>query len=318
MTRTILVPLDGSPVAERILAYIPALRTEEREELLLVSVLEAGRYAAAMGPDSLLTFDLADWRREAEAYLKRIAGELREMGMPVQTRVLEGDVAAAICDIAAQQADLIAMTTHGRSGVKLWLLGSIADRVVRTAQQPVLLVRPDTDGGGKAFRRLLVPLDGSSLAEAALGPALDLARPSQGELLLMQVVEALDSRVAAHAEMDTPPPSLSTAEQEAAAQAYLDGVADGLRREGVAVRTLVTVGYAPEAIPEVAAAEKVDLVVMSTHGRSGLSRWVFGSVAEKVVRLAACPVLLIRARTKAANQQPLGANPEPAAPVWSS
>lgn len=305
MFKKIAIPLDGSPFSERVLAYLPGLITPHQTELLLVHVVELSHYLALMAPDALHTVDISHWRREAEEYMQRIKGELREQGYTVQTMILEGDVAGAICEVAdAQDADLIAMTTHGRAGIQRWFLGSVADRVVRSARQPVFLVRPQAEAKPRIpLQRILVPLDGSELAEMALPQALSLAQANRGEIWLLQAVEFPEYWGEEYVGVQTVPALISTDEQEAAAQEYLSGVAARLEAEGYTVHTVVTAGHAANAIASVAAEQDIDLVVMSTHGRTGLSRWVFGSVAEKVVRTAECPVLLIRAREEAANRE---------------
>jgi nucleotide-binding universal stress UspA family protein len=137
-------------------------------------------------------------------------------------------------------------------------------------------------------------LDGSTLAEKALPPAQALAQESGASLLLLQVIQALDegsrrilfeSEAAAEATI-----GLWCAE----AEAYLEGVAQGLRTRGVAVEVRALVGNPDQTICDTVTQENIDLIVMSTHGRSGLNRWVYGSVANKVLRRASCPLLLVR------------------------
>ncbi|RME61010.1 MAG: universal stress protein, partial [Caldilineae bacterium] len=191
MYKKIAIPLDGSPFSERILGYLPGLVTPHQTELVLLHVIELSHYVSLMAPDALHTVDMGHWRQEGEAYLKRVQGELRDQGYQVKARTIEGDVAGAICDAADQEdVDLIAMTTHGRSGFQNLLLGSVADRVVRTARQPVFLVRPQRDAKPRIpLQRLLVPLDGSELAELALPQAIGLAKANRGEIWLLQAIE---------------------------------------------------------------------------------------------------------------------------------
>jgi nucleotide-binding universal stress UspA family protein len=297
MLRKIIIPLDGSPFAERVLAHLPRLGTPDKLELVLVRILETSRYYSYVAPDAVHIFDFVQWRQEADAYLKRIAWELREQGYRVYTMTVEGDVATAICEVAdTQDAGMIAMTTHGRSGLERWIMGSVADRVIRSARLPVYLVRPGKEVlVGGAPQRVMVPLDGSRLAEGALKCALELIEGRDAELWLVQAVELpeLWGEEFLNAEAVASLPTVE--EQEALAQAYLDGIADPLRMQGYRVQTCIETGHPATVISSVAADRQVDTVVMSTHGRSGFSRWVFGSIAEKVLRLVDCPVLLIRA-----------------------
>jgi nucleotide-binding universal stress UspA family protein len=296
MMRKIAIPLDGSPFAERVLAHIPRFGKPDDVELLLVRVIETTRYYSYIAPDAVHIFDLTQWRQEAENYLKRVAGELRELGYRLYTTVVDGDVATSICEVAsAQDADLIAMTTHGRSGLQRWIMGSVADRIIRTTQKPVYLVRPGKEVlSGGAPQRILVPLDGSALAEAALAPALELTSNNDAELLLVQAVELPELWGEEFVSAETVAALPSLEEQETLARIYLEGIAASLRQDGRIVRIHVETGHPATVVASVAAAQTVDTIVMSTHGRSGLSRWVFGSVAEKVVRTVDCPVLLVR------------------------
>lgn len=298
MKHKILIPLDGSPFAERVLAYIRGLAKPRTVELLLVHVTQASQYYAVLVPDAMHAVDLTHWQKEAEKYLERKSDELRAEGYEVSYLMTEGDTASVICELAdTQNADLIAMTTHGRSGIEKWVLGSVADRVVRSARQPVFLVRPQKDMTPPTpLRRILIPLDGSALAEKALAGGMELAQSSGAEIWLMQSVELPEYWGEEYAGMHAMPSLISTEEQEAAAREYLLHVAEGLVEAKVPTQIVVTTGHAASAISDVVADNGIDLIVMSTHGRSGLSRWVFGSVAEKVVRLAECPVLLIRAQ----------------------
>lgn len=297
MLAKIAIPLDGSSFSERALAHVGRFGNPDEIELLLVRVLDASRYYATVAPDVVHVFDTGQWRMEAEAYLKRIAGELREQGYRVTVTVADGDVALAVCGVAeAQDADLIVMTTHGRSGLQRWIMGSVAERVIRTARRPVYLVRPgkEVPASGRP-QRILVPLDGSELAEQALSPALNLIGGSDADLLLVQAVEVPELWGDEFVTPESVAMLPSVEEQEILAQDYLERTAEQLRSRGVNVAVTVQTGHPATVIASVAANNAVDTVVMSTHGRSGLGRWVFGSIAEKVLRMVECPVLLVRA-----------------------
>lgn len=297
MKRKVLIPLDGSAFAERVLTFVQEVAKPHECDLLLMHVTQPLQYYAVLAPDAMTTVDITQWREEAEKYLQRITDKLEAEGCHVIPMRVEGDVASTICDMAdAQDVDLIAMTTHGRSGIEKWVLGSVADRVIRSANQPIFLVRPqEGQAPPSSLRRILVPLDGSRLAEKALPQAIDLAKANGSEIWLLQSVEFPEYWGEEYAGMHTLPALISTEEQEAAAQEYLEQVAETLANEGIPTQIVVTTGHAASAISDVVADNGMDLIIMCTHGRSGLSRWVFGSVAEKVVRLAECPVLLLRA-----------------------
>jgi nucleotide-binding universal stress UspA family protein len=186
------------------------------------------------------------------------------------------------------------MATHGRSGPARWLYGSVADQVLRRAPVPVLTVPPDAAGVWPADRppTLLVPLDGSTLAEAALEPTAELAASLGSALVLVQVIPfppypllADDGAYLAAFDCDT---------AEASAQEYLAGVAARLQPTVPQVRWRVQLGQPAVAIAEIAREEGADVIAMATHGRTGLARLVLGSVATALLQRASVPLLLIR------------------------
>jgi len=210
-----------------------------------------------------------------------------------------------IVDLAAAQAGtLIAMTTHGYSGAQRWLLGSVADKVLHAAPNPLLLVRPaQGDGGGEArLKTVLVPLDGSGLAEKVLPTVAALASSLALEVVLVQIFVQFN-----FAPPDAFLPFLGSnfpqqreiwAQARAEADSYLDAKVEGLRAQGLPhVSSLLIEGGAGGAAAEIidlARKTADNLVAMSTHGRSGMSRWILGSVTERVVRYSNDPVLVLR------------------------
>ena len=148
------------------------------------------------------------------------------------------------------------------------------------------------------YQRILVPLDGSPLAAEALPHAAALARQSQAEITLLRVVPSMISDE--YLSSEPLPPEPKNLEQQQCkrvdeALASLEEPMATLKFQELAVKTVVQVGYAADRIVEYAAAHGCDLIVMSTHGRTGLQRWLLGSVASKVATAAPCPVLLVRA-----------------------
>lgn len=293
----ILLPLDGSAFAERVLAVLPRIATPVATELVLVNVIEPVRYA--FGAIDFTTPRLVTYiRTSAQAYIEQQADRLRNAGYQVKTYILDGDAAQCILDRArVVNSDLIAMTTHGRSGFVRWALGSVAERVVHGATAPVLLVRDTQDGTG--LRHILVPLDGSMLAEQALPLAQALANATRAHLLLLQVVQAPDAgskRIlwSSEAEADA-----VLARWCADAEHYLRQTANVLQEMGVTTEVRAVLGDPDKVIHNLVADEAIDLIVMSTHGRSGLSRWYYGSVANKVMRSVGCPLLLVRSESEA-------------------
>jgi nucleotide-binding universal stress UspA family protein len=273
----VLVPLDGSTLAEAILPLVERLARDHEAEVILLEVLEGqGTREAEL-----------DAERQAGGYLQRTVDSLLRRGLRrVRPSVWHGDADQAIANAATRErVDLIAMSTHGRSGLDWLRFGSVAEGVVRRAPVPVLLVRGMAAWDRDGIDRILVPLDGSEASEAVLPIVSCLAGPFDFEVQLLHVIEATRSLPGA------PPgaPGVHDPETEAA---YLARVAASLEARGLRVGVTLRAGIPAEVIPTVADETKSGLVAMSTHGRSGLGRLFLGSVAERVLRAVSMPVLL--------------------------
>jgi nucleotide-binding universal stress UspA family protein len=299
MIRSIVVPLDGSPFAEHALPAAVAIARACRAKLRLVTVHEPP--APPLAADDAAIYVQVDvgLRRAERVYLKDQASKVRKAGVAlVVTALLDPPVAEALAEhAAARGADLVVMTTHGRGPLtRLWL-GSVADELIRRIAVPVLLIRP-REGAPDPIptpgRRILLPLDGSPIGEAAVSPAAELAERLDLGLRLVQVV--------------VPPPLVGVAPavfpadlddevelHRREAEDYLEDVAAGLRERGLSVETAAIVyGSVADALLELARGDDVALAALSTHGRGGLQRLLLGSVADKLVRSAERPVLVVR------------------------
>jgi len=294
MTRTILIALDGSKLAEQVIPVVSAVAASTGSEVVLVS--------AVVPHDGWTEGPVAQgWEQEeqgaAASYLRLVRRQLQKPGLKVRAvRVESGHPHAVISAIADEEAaDLIAMTTHGRSGFVRWVVGSVADKVLRTSRRPLLLVHMQKEGEIPEVRlnRILVPLDGSPLAESVLPFVQDLAVSLHASILLQSVIVPTATLYAG-----TLLPSMAPilTEIEEAMREYLGGVAKRLEHEGIRVETSVAIGYAAETILDAAKQGSVDLIALSTHGRSGPERSILGSVADAVVRHADRPCLVIPAR----------------------
>lgn len=294
MFQKIVIPLDGSPLAERAIPHLQQLASPATTTLVLVSVLEPWRYS--FGAIDFTTPNLVTFiRTSTQEYMDRQRARLQEAGYQVSVQIIDGDPAQEILDTARRtEADLIALSTHGRSGFVRWALGSVAERVIQGATLPIFLVRESTPAPVRPLWRLLVPLDGSALAEWALPPAQALAQETGASLLLLQAVQALDAGSRRILFENEAAAEATIGLWQAEAEAYLQGVAQGVRACGVAVEVRALIGDPDKTICDTVTEENIDLIVMSTHGRSGLNRWVYGSVANKVLRGANCPLLLVR------------------------
>lgn len=295
MFERVLVPLDGSALAESILPAVRALGPCGAKDVILLRIAEHDITPFIVDRPEVVQALIDLDRAACRKYLESIAHDFHAIGFGASAIVSEGSPAERIVELANERIDLIAMSTHGRTGVTRWLMGSVADRVLHTARTPVLLARAAPDRKRiAAFTRVLVPLDGSGLAETALPYAEQLARCTGAKLELLRV---------AHLSL-APPYSgnegipLDNSAMEAHARRlcedYLIGLAVPLRVRGLDVSTTVTDGPDAEEILAVADASGADLIVMSTHGRSGVRRWLLGSVADRVLAAARVPILLVR------------------------
>jgi nucleotide-binding universal stress UspA family protein len=305
MLATILVPLDGSQLAEQALPYAERLAEATSARVVLSRVLPL---AVLERPEADL--ESAD---QARAYLQGVADRLTSKGRVVEATTPWADPASEILEqVGSTHADLVVMATHGRSGPGRWLYGSVADEILRRAPVPVILVPPHVAAPWPTDRApcILVPLDGSRHAEAALGPAEELAAKLGSEIVLLQVVVfppySLYGDGSAYLAAFDPDVQLKEARE------YLDALAKRLTVSRV--RVVVELGQPAFTIAEIAQREKVDLIAMATHGRSGLARLVLGSVATGTLQRASVPLMLVRPAALPASVAPVAAAPEPATP----
>ena len=311
--KTILVPLDSSALAEQIMPYIrelaPLLSASvrllqvvpepERDSMLADSI--TGLYGMSEPPERYRErkqLALEEARVHAEGYLAAQASRLLEDGLDVETEVRIGPVAENIIEVAAgRKPTLIAMVTHGYSGLRRWALGSVADRVIQAAAAPVFLVR----GAEKplvrpfAIRRILVPLDGSDISRQALPLAAELASCACAELSLLQAVAPAIEGYPSLLGQPTAQYGVVLSALRDQAIHELEAIAGELRQQDVPVSTAVINGHAAETIVDEATRRAASMIVMATHGRGGLRRWALGSIADKVLHATTTPLVLVRA-----------------------
>lgn len=302
MQSQILVPLDGSTLAETVLPHAAVLAHVTGSTLILfrsvhVPVLVGGPSGA--GSALALADPLVDAHEAAaHEYLTTVARRLNQPHLAVHTLVNRGDPAPAILAWAMQEppSRMVAMATHGQSGLSRWTLGSVVETVLHTIPTPLLLIRaqPSISPPASSYRTIVVPLDGSPLAEQALGQVLPLVKATGATLRLVAVAPV--SADSAHGGATELAGGTASHQDEAARlTAYLAQVAEQLQATRLAVQTQVRVGHPAEEILRFSDETDADLIAMSTHGRSSLQRFWLGSVALKVVQSAYRPVLLIRA-----------------------
>lgn len=267
MYDTILIPTDGSDAATTAARYGLTLADRFDATVHVLSVVDPDRFATGTvgDVDDLVRRQSAHFERRARAAVDRVAAS---SSRPVETHVVEGRPATVLADaIDDYDADLVAMGTHGRSGVDRYLLGSLAERTLRTAHVPVLAVRadgpPDAD---PVMETILLATDGSEGAERAADHAIAVASATGARLHALTVGD--DDGPAVRA-------------------------ANRAREVGVDATAAARAGRPHEAIESYAADHDADLVVVGTHGRTGVERVLLGSVAERVLRSATRPMLVV-------------------------
>lgn len=290
MIKTVLVPVDGSPAAETVLPYMELIASRTGAALHLVSALERGDEDPALS--------------ETLDYLDEMTDRLRSQSLSCSREVGSGEAADVILSEAdAKDVDLIAMTTHGRTGLKRWVLGSVAQKVLHGTSRPLLLVRAQEPQERPQARidRIVVPLDGSEISARILPYVEELANALDASLVLYNGVPPLEL----YASVRPLDPGVGMAAASQAAdttarlfdegQLFLGELVEEIEARGkVKARAVVTIGHPIEEIVRVAEEAKAGLIAMATHGHSGVERWVMGSVADGVVRRSRLPCLMVR------------------------
>lgn len=315
MITRVLVPLDGSANAAAAWPYGRLIAKACNAELEVLWIIEpfidlARSRMTMRDPitDSRPTnsegvsFDALQQaqeraKNEAQAHLDEVADEASVEGTPVTTTVREGQPADVIIDAAgAQEGTLICMGTHGRSGIARWLYGSVANRVINHAETSTLVVRSkeNEQRAPESIRRVVVPVDGSALSEAAIPIAVDIAQSLGVGITIMRALDiGLEGTIPVSDYGEVP--VINTEEMRAASEAYVSNISKRVRDLGVSDFDTKTIDERPaDAIVDEVGEAGDKLVVMSSHGRSGPGRWLLGSVADNVVRHSMGPVLVVR------------------------
>jgi nucleotide-binding universal stress UspA family protein len=294
MFETILLPLDGSALSESALPYAEGIARASRARIVLVRVAQVGGWLAS---------DLSEHElrpaEEAETYLRGIAARLARQGLSVEVVVPYGYAAEMILTEARiRGTGLIVMATHGRTGLGRLLFGSVADKVLRQAELPMLLVPSACERflAKDCEPRILVTVDASRRSEEILAPVGQLADALGARLMLLEVAEkSPQSRQPGDLRASLLPLETDDAgplpEQ---VEGHLERIAGELRAGRRAVEVHALSGEAAATIVAEAQAQEADIIAMATHGRGGLSRLVLGSVATATLKRAGLPMLLVR------------------------
>ncbi len=307
MFNRIMLPLDGSPFSEQALPFAMAIARHTGATLHLVSVHNAIRPEAVRPAPAVFEtgFDSLIVARE-RTYLEALARTLEaDQGLHTVTTLLQGGVAPLLATYAHESdIELVVMSTHGHGGIRRAWIGSVADRLLRRLHMPMLVVRPRSSTTPvpdfHAFANVLVALDGSATLEAAIDALAAMPRAPEATCTLLRIafppVPMLsayvpDAMVDAAGELDR---SMNEASD------YLDGMA---RRAALVWphvnRCVIGANRPAETIMQQAQEQNADLIVVGTHGRGPVRRAVIGSVADKVIRAAEAPVLVLPARALA-------------------
>lgn len=316
MLQHILVPLDGSTRAEQVLPLAAQTARNTAGTLTLLRVVshpEVYGYSRWMLPRS--EFDIDFGIEKARAYLSHVAESELLAGIKVYTKVLTGvpdDV--LLLYIEQHHKDLVMMCSHGSTGLKRWMLGSVAQKVARHSPAPVVVLREHGSTLQLSWKesrplRMLVALDGSPVAEAALAPAAQLctalAAPGEGTLHLLRIVSPLPMSDSQYERDITSLNEYVLAE----AKGYMSRLAKRLQAEDAAnltietsvvvnsdiAHTIISAAEYGEFIRTMNAdAQACDMIAMATHGRSGISRLFIGSMTDRVLGATKLPLLIVR------------------------
>jgi nucleotide-binding universal stress UspA family protein len=301
MEKRILVPLDGSPAAETALADAAAIAGRRGCGLLLLHVVALDKGERTYRFHRSAAQPAGEVVDHATAYLQGVQQRLADHGVTAELLVDEGDPAVRIIHHVErdESVEMVAMATHGRGGIRRLLMGSVADKVFRATHKPLLLLRPEETAADqqldKQYQTILVPLDGSPTAAQALWYAQELAEEMQARLVLVGVAPELEDLLLGVG--DTLPLWMddSLQKQKADLRDYLATAAANLASARLPVETRVVSGLPAEAILKACQDDRADILVISSHGRSGFQRLWYGSVATKLVHSAHVPLLLINA-----------------------
>lgn len=303
----ILVPLDGSELAEKALgpsvqlASALAQQAAADDPPVRLTLLRVAAPLTLMAADPILFDEMIRMSLdEAQAYLKATAKTISADPVIVETKVVSGSPADAIVYyVEENEIDLVIMSSHGRTGSSRWVYGSVAEKVMHHAPCATAIIRAHVSVNMFQNHKILVPLDGSELAESALASAMAIAAVVKSDVLLLRVVagrEPLPEAIGPTGGGMAAALEEANAMEQAEAEAYLQSVYAAYDNQRLFFDVQHTEGDIADAIVSYADAQNIDLIVISSHGRSGIGRWLHGSVAEKVLRGANCATMIIRRR----------------------
>jgi nucleotide-binding universal stress UspA family protein len=294
----ILVPLDGSELAQLAIPFAEKIAGRLGSRIMFIYVSESAE--DSHNPEHQLY--LQRMTKVAKAGIKKYIDKLKRKRIKVESAILVGDPASEIVDYAQKEDfSLIIMSTHGHSGIKRWALGSVADRVLRGTEKPLVLVRakqvsPDTIEKS-IFGKIIVTLDGSRESEAVIPYIEELACGVEAKVVLLHVIEpSYRFRAAGGFEYrgysDKKKKAMKVFYND-----YLGGIATKFEQRGIGAKYQVIFGDVAEVIMDFADKTGADFIAMTTHGRSGIKRWALGSTADKVLQTGNTSLFLVKTPT---------------------
>jgi nucleotide-binding universal stress UspA family protein len=299
MYQRIIVPLDGSELAEVALPYAEELASRLKTEAILFQVVPKAYHVygayEAVAQVPYTDEEMKPLKASAQGYLEKVSSRLEGKGINIRSEVTVGSAASEIIKLADEaNTGIVTMSTHGRSGISRWALGSVADKVARGTKCPVAFIRakgarPDVREKD-ILDKALVPLDGSKESEAVIPYIEELALKLEVEVTVLHML-APDRYIYSEAQFK------QIGSLKESAKDYIERVAAQLKQKGIVANAEfreVTQGAEAEEIIRLADETRADIVAMSTHGRSGIGRWAFGSVADRVLHEGNTPLLLVR------------------------
>jgi nucleotide-binding universal stress UspA family protein len=302
MLNTILVPLDGSQLADCVLPYVVAIARPFDAEITLLRILEKNQAGT-----SAQLFDLLNWqikKTRAALYLEKIQTRFQKSSLQVQAEVLEGLVAEGITGYAKNQGmKLIILSSHGSHGLTQWGISSITQKTILSAQTSLLIVRAHQHEGSTdeltetpVYRNILVPLDGSQRAENVLPIITQLANFHKSQIHLVQVVQTPEmARQMPPVREDIDLSNRIVERNREEAERYLEQLKSRSYLEGITVQThLIASDNAAVALHQLAEQEQIDLVALSAHGYSGNHQWPYGSMVNNFIMYGKVSLLIVQ------------------------
>lgn len=313
MIAPIIIPLDGSKLAEQAIALAYSIAQHTNHDVLLLQVVEKEVNPIPAQSDQAIRIDeLPDYATsQAKAYLQAIAKQLQLEGGPaVSYDVVFGRPGEGIARVADEsEASYVVMSTHGYTGFTRWMMGSVADRVLHLTERPLVLIHPPDHVAYDPLeqqmselpdiKRIVVPLKGLPLAEQILPYVEEFAQAyGQADIMLFHTIPAFPAGLVPIQTEKLKQQWLRLSHEEA--QTYLGHLVSQLRAQGHTVEFAIRVGMPAEEILEYVKEVDADLIMMTTHARDGINRFLLGSVSSRVVKGSQVPVMVIRPTTNAA------------------